>query len=76
MSALGKSWRWSTNCSAKKNRPTDRRWKIHLLDWVGEPNAAALVGLMGGVLLGLAARIGRFCTLGADLLPFESANLG
>jgi uncharacterized membrane protein YedE/YeeE len=30
----------------------------------------ALVGLMGGVILGLAARLGRFCTLGAieDLL--------
>ena len=26
---------------------------------------AALIGLGGGVLLGLAARLGRFCTLGA-----------
>ena len=36
-----------------------------MLDWLGEANAAALVGLIGGVALGLAARIGRFCTLGA-----------
>ncbi|TNF57740.1 MAG: YeeE/YedE family protein [Rhodobacteraceae bacterium] len=36
-----------------------------MLDFMGEANAAALVGLLGGVLLGLAARIGRFCTLGA-----------
>lgn len=41
-----------------------------MLDVIGEANAAALVGLCGGLLLGLAARIGRFCTLGAieDLL--------
>ena len=25
----------------------------------------AICGLLGGVLLGLAARLGRFCTLGA-----------
>lgn len=36
-----------------------------MLDTIGEPLAIALVGLFGGVLLGLAARIGRFCTLGA-----------
>ena len=36
-----------------------------MLDALGEPNAAALVGLIGGIALGLAARIGRFCTLGA-----------
>ncbi len=36
-----------------------------MLDILGEANAAALVGLLGGILLGLAARIGRFCTLGA-----------
>lgn len=41
-----------------------------VLDLLGEANAAALVGLIGGIALGLAARIGRFCTLGAieDLL--------
>lgn len=32
---------------------------------VGEAQAAALMGLFGGVVLGLAARLGRFCTLGA-----------
>ena len=26
---------------------------------------SALIGLIGGILLGLAARMGRFCTLGA-----------
>ncbi len=30
-----------------------------------EPYLAALVGACGGVVLGLAARLGRFCTLGA-----------
>ncbi|QDC11498.1 YeeE/YedE family protein [Oceanicola sp. D3] len=41
-----------------------------MLDRIGDANAVALVGLAGGILLGLAARIGRFCTLGAieDLL--------
>ncbi|MEM9843797.1 MAG: YeeE/YedE family protein [Pseudomonadota bacterium] len=41
-----------------------------MLEHVGEANAAALIGLLGGIALGLAARIGRFCTLGAieDLL--------
>ena len=36
-----------------------------MLEQLGEANAAALVGLLGGIALGLAARIGRFCTLGA-----------
>ncbi len=36
-----------------------------MLDLFGEANLAALVGLFGGIALGLAARIGRFCTLGA-----------
>lgn len=36
-----------------------------MLELLGEANAAALFGLIGGVILGLAARIGRFCTLGA-----------
>jgi len=41
-----------------------------MLDMMGDSNLAALIGLFGGVLLGLAARVGRFCTLGAieDLL--------
>lgn len=30
-----------------------------------EPFLVALVGLFGGVLLGLAARLGRFCTMGS-----------
>ncbi|MFD1156607.1 YeeE/YedE family protein [Roseovarius aestuarii] len=36
-----------------------------MLETLGEANAAALIGLIGGIALGLAARIGRFCTLGA-----------
>lgn len=36
-----------------------------MLDLMGEANLAALLGLLGGLALGLAARIGRFCTLGA-----------
>ena len=36
-----------------------------MLEILGEANAAALVGLVGGIALGLAARLGRFCTLGA-----------
>lgn len=41
-----------------------------MLEWLGEANTAAFIGLMGGIALGLAARVGRFCTLGAieDLL--------
>lgn len=34
-------------------------------DVISEETMVALVGLFGGVLLGLAARMGRFCTLGA-----------
>ncbi len=46
-----------------------------MLDVLGEANVAALVGLIGGIALGLAARIGRFCTLGAieDML-YSSDN--
>lgn len=46
-----------------------------MLDVLGDANAAALVGLIGGVMLGLAARLGRFCTLGAieDMLYAGSA---
>lgn len=36
-----------------------------MLELLGEANTAALVGLLGGIALGLAARVGRFCTLGA-----------
>jgi hypothetical protein len=36
-----------------------------MIDLFGEPVLSALIGLLGGVLLGLAARLGRFCTLGA-----------
>ena len=36
-----------------------------MLEYLGEANMAALVGLVGGIALGLAARVGRFCTLGA-----------
>lgn len=36
-----------------------------MLNIASEPVLVALVGLLGGILLGLAARIGRFCTLGA-----------
>lgn len=36
-----------------------------MLDLLGEANSTALIGLLGGIALGLAARIGRFCTLGA-----------
>lgn len=36
-----------------------------MLEVIGEANAAAFIGLCGGIALGLAARVGRFCTLGA-----------
>ena len=36
-----------------------------MLELWGEENTAAAIGLAGGVMLGLAARLGRFCTLGA-----------
>lgn len=36
-----------------------------MFDFLTEHHLAALAGLGGGVLLGLAARLGRFCTLGA-----------
>ena len=36
-----------------------------MLDILGEANTVALIGLLGGIALGLAARVGRFCTLGA-----------
>lgn len=36
-----------------------------MFDTIGDANLTALFGLLGGIVLGLAARIGRFCTLGA-----------
>ncbi|MGZ2257150.1 YeeE/YedE family protein [Roseobacter sp. A03A-229] len=36
-----------------------------MIELIGEANSVALIGLIGGIALGLAARIGRFCTLGA-----------
>lgn len=36
-----------------------------MIDLIGEANSAALFGLVGGIALGLAARVGRFCTLGS-----------
>lgn len=36
-----------------------------MIETIGEANIAALIGLLGGLALGLAARVGRFCTLGA-----------
>lgn len=41
-----------------------------MFDTIADTTLVALVGLFGGVMLGLAARLGRFCTLGAieDLL--------
>lgn len=43
---------------------------LALLETLGDSNTVALFGAVGGILLGLAARLGRFCTLGAieDLL--------
>ncbi|SPH21504.1 hypothetical protein ASD8599_02256 [Ascidiaceihabitans donghaensis] len=34
-------------------------------DMISDAGLVALIGTFGGILLGLAARIGRFCTLGA-----------
>ena len=36
-----------------------------MLEYLSEAQAAALIGLIGGLSLGIAARVGRFCTLGA-----------
>ena len=45
-----------------------------MLEMFSEDTLVAAVGLLGGMLLGLAARIGRFCTLGAieDVFYAES----
>lgn len=47
-----------------------------MIDMVGAPALAAVIGLLGGIVLGLAARLGRFCTLGAieDLL-YSGSNV-
>lgn len=36
-----------------------------MIDGVSDATLVALIGAFGGLLLGLAARLGRFCTLGA-----------
>lgn len=36
-----------------------------MLELLGEANTTAFIGLLGGIALGLAARVGRFCTMGA-----------
>jgi len=36
-----------------------------MLATFSEPTLVALVGFLGGICLGLAARVGRFCTLGS-----------
>lgn len=36
-----------------------------MLDGISDAGLLALIGLFGGIVLGLAARLGRFCTLGA-----------
>ena len=43
-----------------------------MFELLNEGQIAALIGGMGGILLGLAARMGRFCTLGA----IEDKNFG
>ena len=47
-----------------------------MLDTLSDPAIVAWIGLAGGVVLGLAARIGRFCTLGAleDLFYGDSSE--
>lgn len=43
---------------------------------ISDPALAALIGAFGGVLLGLAARLGRFCTLGAIEDALYGGNWG
>lgn len=45
-----------------------------MLEILSEPMLVAAIGLIGGILLGLAARIGRFCTLGAIEDVFYGEN--
>ena len=46
-----------------------------MFDFIGENAFVTLIGMGGGVALGLAARLGRFCTMGAieDLLYGSSS---
>ncbi len=46
-----------------------------MFEGIADTTLAALVGLAGGIMLGLAARLGRFCTLGAieDMLYQRSS---
>ncbi len=46
-----------------------------MFEGIADTTLAALAGLFGGVMLGLAARLGRFCTLGAieDMLYQRSS---
>lgn len=45
-----------------------------MTDWITAPVLVAAIGLMGGITLGLAARLGRFCTLGAIEDYFYSSS--
>lgn len=45
-----------------------------MIEFLSESNLVALLGLASGMLLGLAARIGRFCTLGAIEDYFYSSS--
>lgn len=46
-----------------------------MFDWISDATLTALIGVIGGLMLGLSARIGRFCTLGAieDVLYANSS---
>ena len=46
-----------------------------MYDWIGDNTLVAIIGLFSGVALGLAARLGRFCTMGAieDLIYGNSS---
>ena len=35
------------------------------MDWPGDIALVTLAGFAGGMVLGLAARVGRFCVMGA-----------
>ena len=45
-----------------------------MTDWFTAPMLVTAIGLMGGITLGLAARLGRFCTLGAIEDYFYSSS--
>ncbi|MEP3049567.1 MAG: YeeE/YedE family protein [Roseibium sp.] len=38
---------------------------MSMLEGISDTGFVAMIGLLGGMILGLAARLGRFCTLGA-----------